>query len=368
MIKGEFMKTYNRPAIPIHPGEILKDELDAREWTQKDFARIINRPEKTISAIIRGKKEITPETALEIAAAFGTSPYIWNDMQAKYNLYSAHQAEEEKQLIKRRARLYSLVPIDELIFRGYLKATEKLEVLEAGVCSFLEINSISENFSPSAVFRFGKRVSIDQPSLATWLKIIERKSLMLSSASEFSIDSLKSAIPQIVAKAQAPEKCSMVVDLLLRYGVKLVFEPSFKGTHIDGAVIYINNLPVIGMTMRLDRIDNFWFTLMHELAHVILNHRTNFVDENVNDFESIQLSIDEKKANKWAAHALLPDTDYKKFVTRIKPYFSKKAIISFAETMGVHPGIVVGRLQRDGYVPWKNLRSFLEKIRPYITF
>lgn len=73
------------PAMALHPGEILKDELDERELTQKEFARIIGRPEKTISAIIKGKKETTPDTAIEIAAALGTSPDIWNNMQAKYN-------------------------------------------------------------------------------------------------------------------------------------------------------------------------------------------------------------------------------------------------------------------------------------------
>lgn len=81
------MNKHRSPAIIIHPGEILKDELDAREWTQKEFARIIGRPEKTISAIIKGKKEIPPDTAIDIASALGTSNDIWNNIQAKYNLH-----------------------------------------------------------------------------------------------------------------------------------------------------------------------------------------------------------------------------------------------------------------------------------------
>jgi HTH-type transcriptional regulator/antitoxin HigA len=280
-------------------------------------------------------------------------------------LYSAHQKTEEKIMIERRARLYTLVPIDELVSRGYLAATDNIDILESGVCSLLGIKSISENFSPAAAFRFGKHASIDQPSIAAWLKIIEQKSLKVKAA-EFSVDSLKTAIPQIVANAHTPEKCSTVVDLLNRCGVKLVLEPPFKGTHIDGAVIYVNETPVIGMTMRLDRIDNFWFTLMHELGHIILNHRTGFVDVDVHDYAAMQASADETNANKWAAHTLISDNEYKKFVARTKPYFSRVAIMSFAESMGVHPGIVVGRLQRDGHVPWKNLRGFLERVSSYL--
>lgn len=358
------MNTYKKPAMAIHPGEILKDELDAREWTQKEFARIIGRPEKTISAIIQGKKEIMPETAIEIAAAFGTSPNVWNDMQAKYNLQTAHQQSEEQVLIARRARLYNLVPVDEMIARGKITATEEIEKLEAEVCSFLGIKSVNDSFSLAASFRFAKHTDLNQPSIIAWLKIIEQKSRK-SEAGPFSPDRLQKVIPEIVACVKSPENCALVVKNLSDVGVKLVFEPPFKGTHLDGAVIYVNDAPIIGMTIRLDRIDNFWFTLMHEIGHVVLNHATGFVDINVTDATD---APDEKKANAWAASQLLPDLEYKKFISRTRPCFGRKSIVDFAENTGVHPGIVIGRLQRDGLIPWQNLRDMLVKVSPYLKY
>jgi HTH-type transcriptional regulator/antitoxin HigA len=359
----EEMNTYKKPAIAIHPGEILKDELDAREWTQKEFARIIGRPEKTISAIIQGKKDITPETALEIAAALGTSPDLWNDMQAKYNLHTATQKAEEQELIERRARLYGLVPIDELLGRGYLVTSEKIEDLEAKVCELLGIRSINENFSLEASFRLAKHTTADYPSIIAWLKIIEQKSRE-TEAPRYLAEALKIALPEITALSKSVGGCAEVAKKLQKTGVKLVFEPPFKGTHIDGAVIYVKGAPVIGMTIRLDRIDNFWFTLIHELGHIILNHKTGFVDINVTDKTD---APDEIKANEWAAGKLLSNDEYNKFVIRTKPYFARRTIIEFADKVGVHPGIVLGRLQRDRLIPWKNLRDLLEKVSPFVN-
>lgn len=361
------MNTYKGPAIAIHPGEILKDELDSREWSQKEFACIINRPEKTISEIIKGKKGITPETAIEISAALGTSPDLWNDMQAKYNLHKAMSKCQEHETIERRARLYGLVPINELITRGYLEATENMSLLESKVCTFLGIDSIKNNFSLAASFRFAKHTVTDQPSVIAWLKIIEFKSNKIK-APAFSAEELKKAIPHIISGIKDASSCGHVVSKLQKMGVKLVFEPSFKGTHIDGAVIYVKGNPVIGMTLRLDRIDNFWFTLLHELGHILLDHKLSYVDLNVNDNSAENLSPNEIKANAWAADHLLSKNAYEQFVVKTKPYFSKAAITAFAETVDVHPSIVIGRLQRDGLVPWQNFRYMLEKVSQFVKF
>jgi len=358
------MITHKKPAMVIHPGELLKDELDARAWTQKGFARIIGRPEKTISAIIQGKKDITPETAIEIAAALGTSPDVWNTMQAKYNLHVAAQKSKVREPIERRARLYSVAPIDELIARGYVTAGKTIDEMELSLCGFLGLQTISDTCRCTAAFRIARHTAaIDNPPVIAWLKIIEQKSRNIE-CPVFSESALKRILPDIVANSKSKEGCREVVQKLREAGVRLVFEPHFSGTRIDGAVIYVDGAPVIGMTIRLDRIDNFWFTLMHELGHIVLKHETGYVDVDVIGNTD---APDEIKANEWAADRLLSNEAYEKFVTRTKPYFARKAIVEFARKIGVHPGIVIGRLQRDGLVPWQNLRDLLEKVSPVVT-
>lgn len=95
------------PAKVTAPGRILSRELEARGWTQKDLADIMGRPPQTINEIIRGSKQITPETALELSEALVTSAEFWTNLEAKYRLHLARK-EKEEQDIARKSRLYTL--------------------------------------------------------------------------------------------------------------------------------------------------------------------------------------------------------------------------------------------------------------------
>lgn len=102
------------PARVPTPGKILSRELEARGWTQKDLAEIMGRPVQTINEIIRGSKQITPETAIELSQALGTSPEFWTNLEAKYRLHLVGK-EKNEQDIARKSRLYTIAPISELI-------------------------------------------------------------------------------------------------------------------------------------------------------------------------------------------------------------------------------------------------------------
>ena len=92
-----------RPAEVFPPGDFIAEELEARGWTQGDLARILGRPLQAVNAIIRGKKAITPETALGLGAAFGTSAEVWLNMETSYRLHQAGPADPD--IAERAARL-----------------------------------------------------------------------------------------------------------------------------------------------------------------------------------------------------------------------------------------------------------------------
>ncbi|MFN9063396.1 MAG: HigA family addiction module antitoxin, partial [Pseudanabaena sp.] len=98
-----------KPARVPPPGTILSEEIDARGWTQKDLAEIIDRPAQAINEIVKGTKQITPETAIELSAAFGTSAQFWTNLEANYRLHLA-QKETAEQEISRKSKLYSITP------------------------------------------------------------------------------------------------------------------------------------------------------------------------------------------------------------------------------------------------------------------
>jgi HTH-type transcriptional regulator/antitoxin HigA len=131
-------------------------------------------------------------------------------------------------------------------------------------------------------------------------------------------------------------------------GVRLVFVEPISGSMLDGACFWLaDDKPVIGMTLRFDRIDNFWFVLRHEIEHVLNDDGkdTAVIDSNVGETKG-ELPECEVKANEAGANFCVPTAQLENFVARVQPYFSEQRVLNFAQRMNVHPGIVVGQLQR----------------------
>jgi HTH-type transcriptional regulator/antitoxin HigA len=125
-----------KPARATSPGRVLLRELDARGWSQRDLAAIMGRPYQAINQIVRGVKRITPETARELAQAFGTSPELWMNLEVNYRLQLAKQEKKERE-IARRSHLYSLAPVAELIRRGQIEGSDDVDELEKQVREYL---------------------------------------------------------------------------------------------------------------------------------------------------------------------------------------------------------------------------------------
>src|SRR4051794_22114828 len=136
--EGESKMNARVPAEVFPPGEYLAEELEARGWSQTELADILGRPPRVVNEIIAGKRAITPETAKGLSAAFGTSPQFWMNLETAYQLSKARIAHEE---VSRRARLYGWFPVRELLRRGWVEASENIEVLEKRFLDFYEMTS-----------------------------------------------------------------------------------------------------------------------------------------------------------------------------------------------------------------------------------
>lgn len=134
-------------------------------------------------------------------------------------------------------------------------------------------------------------------------------------------------------------------EFLLKLGIKLIIVPHLKGTHLDGAVFFNKNKePIVAMTLRYDRIDNFWFTLFHELSHLLL-HFKNIDVHYFDDLKSTKnISDIEKEADEYAENKLISLKMWKSFYS---PFLNEKDIITFAYENRVSPAIIAGRLQKE---------------------
>lgn len=348
------------PARVPTPGKILSRELEARGWTQKDLAEIMGRPVQTINEIIRGSKQITPETAIELSQALGTSPEFWTNLEAKYRLHLAGK-EKKEQDITRKSRLYTIAPISELIKNGWIQATDSIDDLEQQVCNFFGISSLNETPLLDVNFRCSQHREPEETSRMAWVKRVENLAKQQTVAS-FDRTKLEAAIPEIVACAEQVESIVQIPKLLADLGVHFVIVPHLSKTYLDGAAFYLNGNPVVALTLRYDRIDAFWFTLMHELGHIVLGHQGAYLD----NFDALEENDEETKANQKAADWLINPQTLNEFIIRSKKVFSRKAIEEFAQNQRRHPGIILGRLHYDKLVPHQNLRPLLVRVRPLL--
>ena len=351
------------PAEVFPPGEFLSDELEARGWSQQEFAEIIGRPPNLVSQIINGKRAITPGTAKELAAALGTTPMFWLNLEAAYRL---HQTQDAPERISVQARLRSRFPVRDMIHRGWIEDAEDPEVLEHRVLSFFGVSSAEEEPSFAFAARKGLGGSLDprdSPQQLAWLFRVKQCAEAMQ-VGKYSESALRSRLEEIEALMVEPEEARRVPAILEECGVRFIVVEPLPASKIDGACFWLDPWrPVVALTLRFDRIDNFWFVLRHELEHVLRQDAA--IDSDVNPAKH-DLTEQEEAANAAAASFGVKEEDLEHFILRVQPLFSERKVVAFARRHGVHPGIVVGRLQyRLDRYNW--LRKHLVSVREFVA-
>lgn len=185
----------------------------------------------------------------------------------------------------------------------------------------------------------------DKNALAAWFGCVLKKAEAIDTTI-YKTGTVNLRFMQEVARLSIKDNAPVVAkDFLLKYGIILVIEPPFKGTRLDGAAIFVNANPIIGLTLRFDRLDSFWFTLMHELAHVALHGGSNsviFYDE-LENIAGLEISQIEREADDLAGEALVPSDKWEISAARFSP--SRLTASALASGLGVHISIVAGRIR-----------------------
>ncbi len=346
------------------PGEIIRDELEARGWAQEDLANIMDRPIQAINEIINAKKEITTETAIELGAAFGTSAEFWLNLEKDYRLWMEKQEveKEETDKIRRRSRIYALMPVRKLQKLGWIKKTRDIDQLEKEVCEFFNLDNLfSDPVLCVANFRLSLERGAEEMSVRSWVRrveqITEHKDITSYDADQFDY-----MVEDLLELSISTKDIAKVPSILNKYGVQFVLLDHLPQTYIDGGAFWIKGQPVVVLTLRYDRIDSFWFTIMHELGHVKFGH-----DGHVDDLTKLdEISNNDEIANKWATKKLINQVAFELFIAKNQPRYSKKAVEEFANRINRHPGIVVGQLQHINEISYSSMRKYLAKVREYL--
>jgi HTH-type transcriptional regulator/antitoxin HigA len=358
--------TDKKVAEAFPPGEFIKEELEARNWSQIELAEIIGRLPKVVNDLVLGKRPISPDIAKALGDAFGTSAQYWMNLESSYQLWRAKDVDNA---VARRARLYGKAPIKDMVKRHWIEPSENVEVLEKRVMKFFEINSLDEPFQMPHAAQKG----IEEMTPPQWTWVYRAKHLASClHAHSFSNKSFKEGLNQLRKLLPNAQEIRHVPKILAEAGIRFLIVEHLPHTKIDGVALWLDNKsPAIVLSLRYDRIDYFWHTLAHELGHI---EKRDGLDAIMLDSDLVgdesepleQKTEAEKQANAFAVEFLIKQADLDDFITRAAPLYGKKKILDFALHNKVHPGLVVGQLQFRREIAWGSYRQMLEKIRHII--
>lgn len=356
------------------PGQFIEALLEERGWSQRTLAMIIGKGDAAINKIITGKQTLDAETALLLEEVFGTPASRFLELQKNFDLAVAKATARPDPGRATRAHLIGGLPIAEMAKRGWLGDVNPRNVaeVEAALTGFFGVESVDQiEILPHAA----KKTLVNteaSPAQIAWLHRVRTMAAEML-VPRFSPASLQQALGELKSLLGSAENVRKVPKILLAAGIRFVVVETLPGAKIDGVCFWLDDhSPVVGMTLRYDRNDNFWFVLRHELEHVRLGHGrgegTFVLDAELDGARAgtgPDVPEEERLANDAAVNYCIPQVQMKAFVDRKAPLFSERDMVGFARSMGVHPGIVAGQLQHlTGR--YERFRKHQVKVRSYV--
>ena len=345
----------------VHPGVFIQDELEARGWSQRDLEVQLGHPAQSLNRLLSGKASITLTTAKEFSVAFGISVDLFLNLQRSYDLATSKSPDSN---LKRRALPQTPYPVREMINRGWLKDSEPA-LLESEIANFFEVTDVEQipNMSIAQAAKKTDSSSTNSAQIA-WLYRV-RQLARITDSPVYSKERLLKELPRLRTHMQEAGCVQFVPAILERCGVRLVIVESLKGANICGATCWLSkDRPVIGLTTRYDRIDNFWFVLRHEIEHVLRGHGFEKPKFDGKRELNINGDFDEEEfvANQASLEFGIPSDALDKFINTNRSRVTRADIVEFAKEQRVHPGIVLGRVQNH-LEGWNRFNDLNEKIR-----
>jgi HTH-type transcriptional regulator/antitoxin HigA len=353
------------------PGDALRFLLEERGWTQEEFGFIAGVSRQTIAQIIANKSGITPEMAISFGAAFGFPAAQWLSLDARYRL---GQVRSDAGEVGHRAKVYSVAPVREMQKRGWIKDTRDIASIESDLKRFFGVDDLDAIPPISVATR--RSTAHDTrltPVQRAWcFRARELASALQVPAFKGDDAETRTLWMKLRELAAYTKEARHVPRLLQEHGIRFVVVEPLPGAKIDGATFWLGpTQPVVAISVRFDRIDNFWFTVMHECSHV-LHGDTFSLDVDIEGYEQVSkadpdMAACEQRANIEASGYLISKSELESFIGRVAALFSKERIIQFAHATRIHPGIIVGQLQHRGELHPGSNKDLISKVREVIT-
>lgn len=350
--------------LAFHPGEYLRDIIAEMGLAQNDFAKRLDITPKMLSELLAGRINLSLDVAQKLAKMLGVSIKLWLNLQAQYDAKVAEIAEQKK-LDEEKQYLQWL----DYSYFCKLKLVNTVRGPEAKLYQlyqYLKIASLSVMTKQDFLVAYRSvNGQVDSKQILNsnvWMQIAINKAESMDTQ-VFNKKLLESYLPEIRAMSlQTPASFQpRLSQIFSECGVAFVLLPHLKNSGVYGAVKWLHGKALLALNDRRASADTFWFSLFHEIKHVLQEKKTKTLISVATDptGEYVQL---EEEANAFARNILIPPEEYELFKARVQEQscgISAEAIKEFAAHLKLHPGIVVGRLQYDniiGYAEFYELK------------
>jgi len=343
-VLATLIKEYEAKSFPKtlpNPVEAIKFRMEQEGLQPSELEPYIGSRGR-VSEILSGKRPLTLEMMRALEAGLG--------IPAKVLI------QKPDQNLDPQDQQWDMALVKTMTKRGYfgnvsLKKFDKEELIR----NFFSL--LQSQAQPVALFRktnFRSLPRTDKKALSAWMIRVLEKAKKLKPPVKYKHGIIDIAFMQNLVKLSIKDNGPVLAqEYLLKHGIILILEPHLPKTHLDGAAILSKkDNPVIGLTIRHDRPDNFWFTLMHELAHVALHYGQEvdlFYDEKLQDKDGVEINDKEVAADNLAEEAILPKSKWEISNAKVTP--NPMAVQSLANELGIHVTVIAGivRFKHQNY-------------------
>lgn len=356
-VRGKLTRHPYTPDYAVPPGMTLHETIEAQGMDQRELALRSGLSAKHISQVINGVASITHDTAIRLERVTGVPARMWNNLESNYQEHRARLAEKAR--MESDLDWLSTIPTKYLISRGVIESTTDQVTLLQSVLAFFGVAFVEAWKEGWANHQFSFRKSPTfkgkDGAMATWLRLGELEA-QKAACMPFDKSIFRAALEKIrTLTTQAPEVfVPSMINICAASGVALVLVPEIPGAMVNGAAKWLTaSKAMICLNLRGKSNDRFWFTFFHEAGHILHDSK-----------REIYIDVDYKEdprehfANRFAMNFLIPN-EHTDELRRLRTY---QAVKAFATEINIAPGIVVGRLQREGIIPYSHLNSLKVKL------
>jgi HTH-type transcriptional regulator / antitoxin HigA len=349
----------SKTTIISPPGDTIQDLLEERGWSQVELATRTGFSKKHINDLIHGRAVITEDCAEILARTLGSTANFWLIRDANFRVASERQGHLA--VLRSQASWLRELPLQWMRQVGIVKHDESALVVEECLRFFgvADVESWRAHHKyPLAAWRKSGKQTLAPGAVAAWQRLVEHQALDIGTA-PFSKSGLHELLPSLRELSTEPDPSVFVPVLKERcanVGVAVVFAAAPPGCPASGATWWLGaNKAVLALTLRHKTNDHLWFSFFHEAAHLLLHSKKIQFIEGIEGLDEDC----ENEANEFARETLIPS----RYMEAVSQLATPTAVVAAAKELGIAPGVIVGRLQKDGVISWQSLNHLKQRYK-----